>query len=113
MTTWELRYRAPRSIDNVQIETFTDNEAEAKALADAYLATLASPSIRFVYVRRIVVARSADYADVAAKFKPATKGNGEVPAPPAAPRAPKPSASARAKAADKPAAPATAPRVGA
>lgn len=69
MTFWELRYRGPRSVDNVQIETFTDDEAEAKALADAYLASLAAPSIRFVYLRQIVVARSADFPEIAKVWK--------------------------------------------
>ena len=68
MVTWELRYRAPRSVDDVQIETFTEEEAEAKALADAYLATLASPSIRFVRLRKLVVARSVDYPDILLKY---------------------------------------------
>jgi len=70
MVTWELRYRSPRTLDNVQIETYTDNEAEAKELADAYLATLNSPAIRFVYVRQIIVARSCAYADIANKWRP-------------------------------------------
>jgi hypothetical protein len=68
MVFWELRYRGPRSVDNVQIETFTESEVEAKALADAYLASLSAPSIRFVYVRKIVVARSPDFPEIAKQF---------------------------------------------
>lgn len=69
MVVWELRYRSPRTIDNVQIETFTESEEEAKALADRHLATLASPSIRFVALRRIVVARSSEHPDLVEQYK--------------------------------------------
>jgi hypothetical protein len=65
---WELRYRSPRTIDNVQIETIGETEEEAKALADAYLQSLGTPSVRFVYVRRIVVARSKDYPAIVAAY---------------------------------------------
>lgn len=77
---WELRYRAPRQVDDVLIETIqtvpggikgddaiadTPAYREAKALADAYLSTLASPAIRFVRLRPMVVARTVDYPAVA------------------------------------------------
>jgi hypothetical protein len=68
MMLWELRYRSPRAVDNVQIETIGETEEEAKALAEAYLATLSSPAIRFIYVRRIVVARSKDYPAIVAAY---------------------------------------------
>lgn len=70
---WELRYRSPLSptkgVDDVLVETDAehhakhngDREAAAKELADWFLANrVASPSTRFVYVRRAVVATSAD-----------------------------------------------------
>jgi hypothetical protein len=58
---WELRLRTPRRIDDVVIETDLDTEDEAKRLAEAYIASLASPSTRFIYVRRLIVARSKDF----------------------------------------------------
>lgn len=65
MVMWELRYRSPRTIDDVTIETYTESEEEAKALADRYLQTLTSPSIRFVRLRQLVVASSADHSEMA------------------------------------------------
>jgi hypothetical protein len=76
MVPWELRYRSPRAIDDVLIETFTDQEAEAKELADRHLATLASPSVRFVRLRPHVAARSTEYPELVAKW-----GNGARPTP--------------------------------
>ncbi len=70
MVTWELRYRAPRTVETVRIQTFTSNPEEAKAVADAYLATLSSPSIRFIYVKPDVVATTADFPEIAKKFGP-------------------------------------------
>ncbi len=67
MVTWELRYRL-KMIDNVLIETFTDQEAEAKALADLYLASLGSPAVRFVRLRPILVAHSGDHPAMVAKW---------------------------------------------
>lgn len=76
MVTWELRYRAPRTIDDVLIETFSEDEAEAKALADDYLATLASPSIRFVRLRKILVATSKDVPALVEKYGPSASNKG-------------------------------------
>jgi hypothetical protein len=75
MITWELRFRTARGqVDNVQIETFTKDEAEARAVADRYLDSLGSPATRFIYVRPIVVASSADYPDLVMQYKgPAPK----------------------------------------
>lgn len=58
--SWELRYRSPLSptkgVDTVLIETNTALEADAKKVADYWLAKeRPSPSTRFVYVRRAVV----------------------------------------------------------
>ncbi len=58
---WELRVRMPRGVDDRYIETDTDDEAEARRVADAYIDSLASPVIRFVYLRRFVIASSATY----------------------------------------------------
>lgn len=57
---WELRYRGSMSVDNVLIETLTKQEEEANALGQWYLDSLATPSVRFVRARRIVVARTVD-----------------------------------------------------
>jgi len=57
---WELRYRGAMSVDNVLIETLTKQEEEANALGQWYLDSLATPSVRFVRARRIVVARTVD-----------------------------------------------------
>lgn len=59
-TLWQLRYRSPLSptkgVDDVLIETNTNLEADAKRVADRWLATkMPSPSTRFVYVRPAVV----------------------------------------------------------
>lgn len=70
MVQWELRYRAPRSVDNVLIETFTEQEEEAKALADKYLESIATPNLRFIYVRKIVVASSPKHPDLVAAYGP-------------------------------------------
>lgn len=70
MVQWELRYRAPRSVDNVLIDTFTEQEEEATALAQKYLDGLATPNLRFIYVRKIVVASSAKHADLVASYGP-------------------------------------------
>lgn len=64
-TQWQLRYRSPlaptKGVDDVIIETEADDAAEARKLADWWLATkVPSPSTRFVYVRRLVVATSAE-----------------------------------------------------
>lgn len=64
-TQWQLRYRSPlaptKGVDDVIIETEADDPAEARTLADWWLATkVGSPSTRFVYVRRLVVATSAE-----------------------------------------------------
>ena len=57
---WELRYRGPRGVDNVLIEVEGEQtEQAAMELAHFYLDTLANPSVRFVYVRPIIVARTA------------------------------------------------------
>jgi hypothetical protein len=73
---WQLRYRSPlsptRTVDDVYLETDTDDEDDAKALADWWLANkVPSPSTRFVFVRRMVVATSAEmrHAIVAASRK--------------------------------------------
>lgn len=70
MVQWELRYRAPRSVDNVLIETFTEQEEEATALAQKYLDSMATPNLRFIYVRKIVVAASRKHADLVAAYGP-------------------------------------------
>lgn len=70
MVTWELRFRTPRTLDNVQIQTLTESEDEAKALSEAYIRSLASPSNRFVAVRRIIVAKSTDFPEVLAIYGP-------------------------------------------
>lgn len=62
---WQLRYRSPlsptRGVDDVVIETATDDPAEAEKLAKWWLEhKVPSPSTRFVYVRRLVVATAAD-----------------------------------------------------
>lgn len=62
---WQLRYRSPlaptRGVDDVIIETETEDQAEADKLAKWWLDTkVPSPSTRFVYVRRLVVATTAD-----------------------------------------------------
>jgi len=64
-TLWQLRYRSPLSptkgVDDVVIETDSELEADAKALAEWWLATkMPSPSTRFVYVRRLVVATAGE-----------------------------------------------------
>jgi hypothetical protein len=66
---WELRYRSPRAIDDVLLETVTDQEPEARELAELFLQTLSSPSIRFVRLRPMVVARSVDHPDLLAKYE--------------------------------------------
>lgn len=65
MTQWQLRYRSPlaptKGVDDVIIETDSDLEPDAHALAQWWLAThMASPATRFVFVRRLVVATSAE-----------------------------------------------------
>jgi hypothetical protein len=75
MTQWQLRYRSPlaptKGVDDVIIETDSDHEPDAHALAQWWLAThMASPATRFVFVRRLVVATSAEMK--AAKKAPAT-----------------------------------------
>jgi hypothetical protein len=76
MITWELRYHGPRVLDDVMIETFTEDEVEARELADRFLKTQPSPSVRFVRLRKIVVASSADHDDLRTQY-------GEVAHPPA------------------------------
>lgn len=55
---WQLRYKAPRGVDDVWIDVDGDTEKDAMELAEWYLSTLTSPNVRFVYVRPIVVATS-------------------------------------------------------
>jgi hypothetical protein len=71
-TAWQLRYRSPLSptkgVDDVIIETDGDTEAEAQALAEWWLRThVPSPSTRFVYVRRLVVATSTQMREAIAR----------------------------------------------
>lgn len=84
MVTWNFRYRTPRgTLETVQIETFTKDEAEANALAQKHLDTLNSPGVRFVYVQIAVAVRSLDYPDLVEQY-----GGSEMKPDP--PRAPKP-----------------------
>ena len=64
-TQWQLRYRSPlsptRGVDDVVSETETDDLIAAQTLAEWWLdLKMPSPSTRFVYVRRLVVATSAE-----------------------------------------------------
>lgn len=55
-------------VETVQLETFTADEAEAKALAAKHLESLNTPAANFVWVRRAVAQRSADYPDLVAAY---------------------------------------------
>lgn len=79
MVLWELRLRTPRGVDNLLIETFTADEVEAKTLGERYIDDLASPSVRYVGVRPIVVKSSLDVPALVAQFGPP----GTAPAAPA------------------------------
>jgi hypothetical protein len=79
---WELRLRTPRRIDDVVIETDIDDEAEARRLAEAYIATLQSPATRYIYIRKLIVARSKDFPkpeDSGDAAKTARRASGEQP----------------------------------
>lgn len=79
MMLWELRLRTPRGVDNVMIETFTADEVEARTLGERYIDDLASPSVRYVGVRPIVVKSSLDVPALVAQYGPP----GTAPAAPA------------------------------
>ena len=68
MMLWDLRLRQARGIDDVQIETFSDDEAEAEALAKHYIQTLVSPAVRFVYVRKAIVASSRNVPTLVERY---------------------------------------------
>jgi len=58
-TLWELRYRSPlapsKGVDDIIISTDTDDEQQARKVADDFLATkVAHPSTRFISLRLFV-----------------------------------------------------------
>jgi hypothetical protein len=68
--TWEFRYRGPRMVETVQLETVTDQEAEARKLAQKHLDSLNTPAANFIWVRKAVAQRSVDYPDLLEEFAP-------------------------------------------
>jgi hypothetical protein len=57
-------------VETVQIETISDQEAEAKDLAQKHLAGLNTPSANFIWVRKAVAQRTVDYPDLVEKYAP-------------------------------------------
>jgi hypothetical protein len=81
-TQWQLRFRSPLSetkgVDDVLIETPTDDYTEAKKLADWALATkFPSPGTRFVFLRKSVIATSEEMAKALAPAPPAKPASNE------------------------------------
>lgn len=84
-TQWQLRFRSPMSetkgVDDIIIETDTDDPADAKTLADWTLTTkFPSPGTRFIFVRRNVVATTKDMKEALAPPKPPKPEKDEPPA---------------------------------
>jgi hypothetical protein len=77
---WEFRFRGPRMVETVTIETLGDTEAEARDLAQKHLAGLNTPSANFIWVRKAVAQRSADYPDLVEKYGAEAKKTAAKPA---------------------------------
>lgn len=67
---WKLRYRGRLQVQETAIETFTDDEIEAKELADATLDRMENPNIRFVAIERMVGGQSQQFEALTAKWGP-------------------------------------------
>lgn len=57
---WEVRLRTPKGMDDLSILVDPDTEEEARAVANFHIGRQGSPAYRLVYVRRHIVATSAE-----------------------------------------------------
>lgn len=88
---WEFRYKISTGLVTTRIRTFTEQEAEARALAFKYLEQeVQMPNVRFVYVKLACVATSAKYAEIASRFSKVDALKLPDPVPPVAAAAPPP-----------------------
>lgn len=91
---WTMRYRQPKGLGIVQLETLYDNQADAEALGRKYVAEQPSPAYRFISVERSIVASDvAEKRALKAEAKPDDPTRGDlrpkaVPAPKAKSAAP-------------------------
>jgi hypothetical protein len=67
---WNFCFRGQFMAETVRLETITDQEAEARALAAKHLEEVKRPLTEFVSLRPACVARSVDHPEILEKFAP-------------------------------------------
>ena len=65
---WNFVFRSLYRAETVRLETITDDEAEARALAAKHLEAEGRPATAFVSLTPAMAARSIDHADLVAKY---------------------------------------------
>jgi len=67
---WNLRLRLPKSVEVHEILTVTDNEQEARELAQRHVEELNSPSIRIISIERRTKNTTEKHADLLKRWGP-------------------------------------------
>jgi hypothetical protein len=67
---WTFVFRSQFMAETVRLETITNDEAEARALAAKHLESVNRPPTAFVSLRPACVARTVDHPDLVEKYAP-------------------------------------------